>query len=193
MWAPDNPAELGWPVPVSRSIGAIIPLCAVRGIADDRNAMQTSSTSQNRQSSVAGRKRSERLTRREWLLIWLEILLVIGAVGGAVGIVWGDILGDAVDRLPFGSALFAGVALFAVNGLYPLTVVVGALGHQQWVRWGHIVVGFALMGWIVVQIAYLGPPVHWLQVLYLAWGLAIVAIGWRLRRSQNIVAPGEVR
>lgn len=27
---------------------------------------------------------------------------------------------------------------------------------------------FALMGWIAVQIAYLGPPVHWLQVLYFA-------------------------
>lgn len=102
-----------------------------------------------------------------------------------MGIVWGDILGDAVDQLPFGSAVFAGVALFAINGLYPLVVVISSLLHQRWVRWGHLGVGLALMGWIVVQVAYLGLPVHWLQVLYFAWGLAIAAIAWRVRQRQG--------
>lgn len=124
----------------------------------------------------------EKLTRQEWLLVGLEILLAIGAVGGAVGIVWGDILGDAVERLPFGSAPFAGLALFLVNGLFPLAAAIGSLRRQQWVRWGHIVVGLALMGWIVVQVAYLGPPVHWLQILYFAWGLTIAAMGTWLKR-----------
>lgn len=101
-----------------------------------------------------------------------------------MGIAWGDILGDAVDELPFGSALFAGAALFAVNGLFPLAVVIGSLRRQQWVRWGHVGVGFVLIGWIIVQIAYLGPPVHWLQILYFAWGVAIAAIAWRVRRLQ---------
>ncbi|MGD2042172.1 MAG: hypothetical protein PVJ28_00870 [Acidimicrobiia bacterium] len=92
---------------------------------------------------------------------------------------WGEILGDAVDDLPFGSAGFAGLALFMINGLFPLLVAIGALRRQRWVRWGHLMVGFALMGWIVVQVAYLGPPVHWLQVLYFWWGLAIVTVAWR--------------
>lgn len=106
---------------------------------------------------------------------------------------WGGILGDAVDRLPFGSALFAGLALFAVNGLYPVAVVVGSLRRQQWVRSGHIVVGLVLMGWIVVQVAYLGPPVDWLQVLYFGWGLAIAAIGSRLRRSESPRHIGDLK
>ena len=148
-------------------------------------AMDSPSTSGYRPSMVDGSDRSESPTTQDWLLIWLEMLLAIGAVVGAVGIVWGDILGDAVDRLPFGSATFAGLALFTINGLYPLTVVIGSLLHQQWVRWGHIVVGFALMGWIAVQIAYLGPPVHWLQILYFAWGLTIAAIAWWLMRCEN--------
>ncbi len=155
------------------------------------SAMESLSTSGYLPSSVDRRDRSESLRGQDWLLIWLEILLATGAVLGAVGIIWGDILGDAVDRLPFGSATFAGLALFTINGLYPLTVVVGSLLHQQWVRWGHLVVGFALMGWIAVQIAYLGPPVHWLQVLYFAWGLAIAAIAWRLVRHENPDTPPE--
>lgn len=153
--------------------------------------MDTLSTSGYLPSSVGRSDRSESLRGQDWLLIWLEILLAIGAVLGAVGIIWGDILGDAVDQLPFGSATFAGLALFTINGLYPLTVVVGSLLHQQWVRWGHLVVGFALMGWIAVQIAYLGPPVHWLQVLYFAWGLAIAAIAWRLGRHESPDTPPE--
>jgi hypothetical protein len=40
------------------------------------------------------------------------------------------------------------------------------------------------MGWIVVQVAYLGPPVHWLQILYFGWGLTIAAIGSWLRRRK---------
>jgi hypothetical protein len=146
--------------------------------------MDTLSTSRYRRSNFDLGEPSNGLTRQEWLLIGLEILLVIGAVAGAVGIVWGSLLGDAVDQLPFGSALFAGLALFAVNGLYPLAVVIGSFRHQPWIRWGHIVVGVALMGWIVVQVAYLGPPVHWLQILYFGWGLTIAAIGSWLRRRK---------
>lgn len=153
------------------------------------SGMDTSSTSRRRPSTIGARDQSGSLTGQARLLVWLEILLGVGAVVGAVGIVWGDILGDAVDRLPFGSASFSGLALFAINGLFPLTVAVGSLLHQQWVRWGHIVVGFALMGWIAVQIAYLGLPVHWLQVLYFAWGLTIATIAWRLRRRDNRGMP----
>lgn len=174
-----------WPVKVSHSRRGLCPLFGVLGIADACNVMTTPSTSQSRPSSIGRRERPESLTRPEWLLIWLEILLSIGAVAGAVGIIWGDILGDAVDRLPLGSALLAGLALFIVNGIFPIAAVIGTLRHQQWVRWGHIVVGLALMGWIVVQVAYLGPPVDWLQVVYFAWGLAIAAIGWWLRQRQD--------
>ncbi len=161
-----------------------VPCSRSPGSAHDGNVVETLSTSRNRPSSVESGERTERLTRQEWLLVWLEILLAIGAVAGAVGIVWGDILGDVVDRLPFRSAVFASLALFVVNGLYPLVVVIGSLRHQQWVRWGHIVVGLALMGWIVVQVTYLGPPVHWLQIVYFGWGLAIAAMGAWLRRRE---------
>lgn len=150
-------------------------------------AMDGLSTSRDRPPSVDAERRSASLSKQYRLLLWLEILLAVGAVGGAVGIVWGDILGDVVDDLPFGSAAFAGLALFTINGLFPLIVVVASLRRQQWVRWGHLAVGFALMGWIVVQVAFLGPPVHWLQVLYFAWGLAIAIVAWRAR------APGESR
>lgn len=162
----------------------LCPLFVLPRIRDDDNTMETLSTSRYSPSTVDAGAPSEKLRRQEWLLIWLEVLLAIGAFAGAVGVVWGGILGDAVDRLPFGSAVFAGFALFVINGLYPLAVVIGSLLHQRWARWGHITIGLALMGWIVVQVAYLGPPVAWLQVLYFGWGLAIAAIGtWLMRRD----------
>jgi hypothetical protein len=178
-----NPTSSGNPNPTDRRKG-FVPCSRPPRSTHDRNAMEILTTSRNRPSSVEAAQQAEKLTSQEWLLIWLEILLAIGAVAGAVGVVWGDILGSAVDRLPFGSAVFAGFALLAINGIYPLVVVIGSLRHQQWVRWGHIVVGLALMGWIIVQIAYLGPPVHWLQILYFGWGLTIAVMGaWLTRRE----------
>lgn len=113
----------------------------------------------------------------ERALLALEILLALGAYGGAFGlIVQGFDLGEAGERLPFGSYVFAGVALGLINGVLPTVVVVAALSGRAWAALGHIVVGLALTAWIVVQVAILGPPVHWLQILYFFWGLAITGL-----------------
>jgi hypothetical protein len=104
----------------------------------------------------------------ERTLLWLEMLL---AIGGAAGFVFGGVdLGDATADLPFGSTLFAGLALAAIDGVLPSVVVAGALQRRPWAIGGHLAVGVALVAWIVVQVAVLGPPLHWLQVLYAVSG-----------------------
>jgi hypothetical protein len=122
--------------------------------------------------------------RVERMLLWLEVLLAIGACAGAIGLITGGMdLGEATADLPFGSTTFAGVALLLVNGVLPTVVVVGALRHRRWAETGHLVVGAALIGWIVVQVGLLGWPPHWLQVLYFLWGWAIVGLAVLHRRA----------
>jgi hypothetical protein len=43
--------------------------------------------------------------------------------------------------------------------------------------------GHELVGWIVVQVALLGWPPHWLQMLYFLWGLVILALAMLLLRA----------
>lgn len=116
-------------------------------------------------------------------LVWLEALLAVGALAGGVGLIVGGVdLGTATTRLPFGSATFAGFALILINGVLPLTVAAAAVRRRSWAGVGHLVVGVALMTWIVVQVATLGPPIVWLQVVYFLWGMAITVLARRLRR-----------
>jgi hypothetical protein len=117
----------------------------------------------------------------ERTLLWLEALLALGAYGGAVGLIVGGVdLGEATANLPFGSTLVAGIALAVVNGLLPTVVLIGALRREAWARTGHWVVGAALTAWIVVQVGFLGWPLHWLQILYFCYGLTILALARRL-------------
>lgn len=121
----------------------------------------------------------------ERLLIGLEVVLSLSAFGGAAGVAFGGILGDTVERLPFGSARFAGAALALVNGVWPVAVAVGSLRRQEWATWGHLTVGVALMGWIVVQVSFLGPPIVGLQIFYFILGATIAGLAWLLVRQRR--------
>jgi hypothetical protein len=130
--------------------------------------------------------RPARHSTEERVLLWLEALLALGAYGGAIGLLSGGIdLGASTADLPFGSTVFAGIALGIVNGVLPTAVLVGALRDAAWVGTGHWLVGAALTMWIVVQVGFLGWPPHWLQILYFCYGLAILALAHRVRRAQG--------
>jgi hypothetical protein len=115
-------------------------------------------------------------------LLWLEALLAIGAFGGAVGflLLGEELLGSGTADLPFASPVLAGLALALVNGVLPTVVIVGSLRRRPWAIRGHLVVGLALIGWIVVQVAFLGWPPHWLQWAYLAYGVVLTGLAMRL-------------
>jgi hypothetical protein len=124
----------------------------------------------------------------EVVLWWLEGLLAVGAVGGALGfwLLGERLLGDATARLPFASPILAGVALLLVNGLLPTAVLVGTRrGVPLVARAGHLAVGVALIGWIVVQVGYLGWPPAGLQWAYLLYGVLITTLALRLRRRRH--------
>ena len=111
-------------------------------------------------------------------LLWLEALLAVGAYAGATGLILAgpEMIGDAVEDLPFASPVLGGIALAIVNGLLPTVVFVAELRGARWAAVGHLLVGAALVSWIVVQVAFLGWPPHWLQVTYFVYGWVIVGL-----------------
>lgn len=140
---------------------------------------------------------SARRPPAERALLWLEVLLAVGAFGGAAGLISGSIdLGPAMTRLPFGSTTFAGVALAVVNGILPTGVWLAAMRRSRWARQGHHLVGAALVAWIVVQIAFLGWPPHWLQITYFLYGWLVLLLATRIPMEGAAAArargrPGE--
>jgi hypothetical protein len=132
-------------------------------------------------STLARTRPSTRPPLDRWL-VGLEVALAVGAFGGAVGLAGGGTdLGGAVDDLPWGSALLGGLALAVVNGVLPAVVAFGALQRRPWAGAGHVLVGVALMGWIVVQVAFIGL-ISWMQPFCFLWGAAILVLGlvaWR--------------
>jgi hypothetical protein len=112
-------------------------------------------------------------------LLGLEAFLAVGAYGGATGLVVAgpEMVGDeVVAALPFASPVLAGIALAIVNGVLPSVVLVAELRGARWAGVGHLLVGAALVLWIVVQVAFLGWPPHWLQILYFVYGWVIVGL-----------------
>ena len=112
----------------------------------------------------------------------LDVLLAVGVAGGSWGLISGTIDASTyVHRLPFQSAVFGGVAL-AATVFVPAVVAAGALlTGRRWADVAELVVGGMLMGWIVVQVAFIGLS-SWLQPVMFVWGGAIALLGELERR-----------
>jgi hypothetical protein len=133
------------------------------------------STAAAEADSVVHRTRT--LARLRTTLIVLEVLLAVGAFGGAIALLSGVIdLGESTADLPFSSPVLAGLALGLINGVLPAVVAFGAWRREAWSELGHVVVGAALIGWIVVQVAFIGFGSA-LQATYLLYGVVVLALG----------------
>jgi hypothetical protein len=116
-----------------------------------------------------------------WLLMACLLFLGIGAIGGGGQFLLdptGGIIGMPVDVLagsPFTDFLLPGLILFTVLGLFPLVVLYGLYTRRSWAWPAVIMVGIALIIWIVVQGLIVGFG-HWLQWLYLCLGFVLILL-----------------
>ena len=128
-----------------------------------------------------------------WVLIILQFLLGLGAaISGGFLILApdGHIMGMPLDILkntPFSTFLLPGILLFTFVGIYPLAVAYSLFARPSWswpdsinpfknMYWAwaaSLAAGIILIIWICVQMIMLGT-VHFLHVLYLGWGVAII-------------------
>ncbi len=136
--------------------------------------------------STRSRHRQARpLDVTERVLVGAELLLALGGLGGSVGVLTGVIdFGSVTSDLPFQSPVLAGVALGVLNGLIPLVAAVGTLRRTAWAPIAHVVVGTVLMGWIVVQVGFIGLG-SWLQPFYFVYGAVVTSLAlWNLHRRE---------
>ena len=114
----------------------------------------------------------------------LEIVLGVGALGGGAALVLGPrgqiipLPVAALQGSPFDTYLVPGLILFFVLGVGPLVAAWLSWRRQRWGPVLAIVVGVALLAWMIVELAIVGytssPP---LQAIYLSLGAAIFFIG----------------
>lgn len=124
-------------------------------------------------------------------LVVLEVLLVLGAIGGGLGLIIGFLdLQEMTEDLPWQSPVVGGVALLAINAAFPLVVIAAELRRHRLASLGHLLVGVDLLVWIVVQVAFIGFTSA-LQAIYLAYGVAVTWLAWRLpdRPGRETVTP----
>jgi hypothetical protein len=128
---------------------------------------------------------------RRWL-IGLEVALAVLAVGGAVSLITfgAGMPAATIERFPFGSAALGGIALLVINGVLPAVVAIGELRHDAWARVGHLVVGAALMFWVLVQIGFIGLD-SFLQPALFVWGAVITSLGILAGRDEWPVADPD--
>lgn len=112
-------------------------------------------------------------------LLVLEVLLSVGAFGGAYYLIANAhdaMTPEALARLPFSTWVVPGLLLAACVAAPAAAVAYGCATGRPYAHPGHPLLGLALMGWIVVQVAVIGP-VSWLQPAMFAWGLVLLTLG----------------
>ncbi len=118
--------------------------------------------------------------RRRKALAVFAALVSLSAFAGTVGLATGSLglPAELTARLPFGSALFGGIALAVVVGL-PTALVAWLAWHADR-RTDHasLGAGVLLVGWIVFQLLFL-RELSFLHPTYLAVGVLFVWAGRR--------------
>ncbi|MBN1318955.1 MAG: hypothetical protein JXA42_25965 [Anaerolineales bacterium] len=116
----------------------------------------------------------------------LQVFIGIGAVPPGIMVIIepsGASMGVSVDMLEgslFPNFLIPGIFLLLVNGIGSLVGAILAFKKHPFAGKAGIGLGMLLLMWIIVQVISLGPPLHWLQILYFILGAIELILGWQI-------------
>ena len=130
------------------------------------------------------------------VVIGLEVLLSVGAlVGGAMlffspdGAAFGMPL-SLLAHTGFESFRVPGLILFVVNGVLPLVSALATWRGRAWAASSVMLVGIALVGWILIQVVLLRSFFWPLHGGYLVLGAVLFSLGVAQRRRATLNAYG---
>ena len=126
------------------------------------------------------------------LLLYVSLTAIYGGVHlirDAHGNPWGMMPLSLLQYSPFHSWLIPGIILLTANGLLGLWVLGLVLAHRRrreglWTAFQ----GCVLLGWLVVECVLL-RVVAWPHYLYGAVALALIVVGFALRRDAHPKIP----
>ena len=130
-------------------------------------------------------------SHRNWIRLSLGALqafIGIGGVAGGIGLIsdpTGDNMGMSIEMLtasPFSDFLIPSLTLLAVNGLGSLLGAFLTVSKRPFAAEVALGLGALLVAWIMVQVYFIGL-VHFLQPLYLGFGILEFTLGLLLRRT----------
>jgi hypothetical protein len=127
-----------------------------------------------------------RVTYTRVALVMLEVFVGVGAVYGGVILVrdsWGLPVTDLAP-LPLHSWVLPGVALLVSVAVPMLAAAVLVARRHVLAADASVLAGAILAGWIVVQLAIIGPQMA-LQAVMFVLGLGTAALGLLLRRTER--------
>lgn len=119
----------------------------------------------------------------------LQLLVGIGAVPVGLAMIIspdGSLVQMSTDMLagsPLSSFVIPGILLLLINGAGNIVSSILCFRRMPAGAFTAMVLGFALIIWIYVQVSWLGA-VSWLQPLYFAVGVAILALEIVLRELE---------
>lgn len=140
-------------------------------------------------------KKEIKLPSEVWLIFILLVLLGFGAVAGG-GVLMlapdGSLMGMPVSLLkntPFTNFFIPGLVLFLCNGIYPFFVAYWMMKRPNWQTPAHLnpfksmhwtwtavlLSGVIVLGWIVMQVIWLGYS-SFLQLFYFFYGILLILL-----------------
>lgn len=132
--------------------------------------------------------------RRDRLAAALAAVMAVGAAAGTIGLWSGSVdFGEEITaRLPWGSPLLAGAALLLVVAVPMAVAAVTSWRGDPRAPQRLLVAGLLLVGWIVVEVAFI-RSFSWLQPVCAAWGALVAVLGLRDRGRAPVpgVSPGR--
>lgn len=127
------------------------------------------------------------------LLFFLSGTAIYGGIHlirDAHGNPWGMMPVSLLQYSPFHSWLIPGIILLTVNGLLGLWVLGLMLAHRRYDALWAALQGCVLLGWLVVECILL-RVVAWPHYLYGAVALALIVLGFALRRDARPEIPAH--
>jgi hypothetical protein len=126
-------------------------------------------------------------------LVLIELLIGANAVWGGIMLMTDSCkLGpEWLDDTFFDSWFLPGVALLVIIGGSQLVAAVTLLARRPYAQAVSLAAGSILIGWIIVQLAWLQVFHLVMQPAMLAAGFLITALAWRLPSSARPGDPAE--
>jgi hypothetical protein len=115
-------------------------------------------------------------------LVLLELLIGANAVWGGIMLMTDSWKLDQewLDNTPFDSWFVPGLALLVIIGSTQLAAAASLLARRPYAQAASLAAGWVLIGWIIVQLAWLQVFHPVMQPAMLAAGFLVVALAWRL-------------